>query len=206
MAARHPFFQRYQSPDPEALARQVQQDHEQLAQARLAQDEQAQLELLTSIGSRTTILGKEDEALPFIEQALALARRRADKPLEIENLLNLATAQQYLDRRDLAQTLFQEALEQGQASEVQEYEHFVWHHRGRCYVEQVKIAEARASFEQALALREALGEQRFIDSTRRALAALDNQPADEAGASQTCTVSSQEPEARRFPSGDQTTA
>lgn len=173
MAARQPCFQRFQSSEPEVLAKRVQRDHEQLEHARLAQDEQMQLELLSRIGNNTTILGREAEALPFIEQALVLARRRRDKQREIGNLLHLATARQYLDQRDLAQTLFQRALDKGRAYGVKEYEHFVWHHRGRCYVEQGKIEEARVCFEQALVLREETGDQRFIDSTRKALDALD---------------------------------
>jgi tetratricopeptide (TPR) repeat protein len=177
MTARQPCFQRFQSPDPAALANGVRRDHQRLEQARLAQDEQAQLELLTSIGGETIILGREDEALPFIEEALALARKRGDKEYEVGNLLNLATAQQYLDQRDLAQTLFQQALDLSRAYGTHDYDDFIWHHRGRCYVEQGKIEEARACFEHALALREAKGEQRFIDSTRTALAALD-QPLD----------------------------
>ncbi|HLZ57173.1 MAG TPA: tetratricopeptide repeat protein [Ktedonosporobacter sp.] len=47
------------------------------------------------------------------------------------------------------------------------------HHRGRCYVEQGNLEEVRACFEQALILRESKGEQRFIDSTRRALDAVE---------------------------------
>lgn len=173
MATKQPFFQRFQSPDAQALARQVQQDCEALDQARSVQDEARQLELLTWIGADTIILGKEAEALPFIEQALALARKRGDQPLEIENLLNLATAQQYLGKRELAQVLFQQALEKGRAYRVRDYEDFVLHHRGRCYVEQGKINEARVCFEQALTLREEKGDQRFIASTRKALAALN---------------------------------
>lgn len=107
-----------------------------------------------------------------------MARKREDKAFEIENLLNLATAQQYLGKRELAQTIFQQALEMGRAHGVRDYEDFVLHHRGRCYVEQGKIDEARASFEQALVLREEKGDQRFITSTRKALSAL-NKPLDE---------------------------
>ncbi|GHO78822.1 hypothetical protein KSD_65930 [Ktedonobacter sp. SOSP1-85] len=178
MATKQPFFQRFQSSDPQKLLRQVQQEVEQLEQARRVQDEPWQLELLSGIGGNTTILGKETEALPFIEQALALARKRGDKPFEIENLLNLATTQQYLGKRELAQALFQQALDIGRTHGVRDYEDFVLHHRGRCYVEQGKIDEARASFEQALVLREEKGDQRFIASTRNALAAL-NKPLNE---------------------------
>ena len=163
------FFQRFQSDDPLALARKVEQDYEDLAHAR---DERMQLAILSRLGPRLTILGKEQAAAPLLEQALALARQFGEQRLEVSNLLNLATAQQYLGKRDLAQDLFQEALDKARVYAQLEYEDFILHHRGRCFVEQGKIEEARVCFEQALALRRKKGDQRFIDSTQRALDAL----------------------------------
>jgi tetratricopeptide (TPR) repeat protein len=169
MTIQEPFFQRYQSDDPLALAKKVERDYAQLAQARTAHDEQGQLELLSRLGSRLTILGKESAAAPLLEQALVLSRRLGEKQVEITTLLNLATAQQYLGQRDLAQGLFQEALDQARASEQRQEEDFILHHRGRCFVEQGKIEEARVCFEQALILRKSKGNQRGIDSTQRTL-------------------------------------
>lgn len=169
MTLQNPFFQRYQSADPLALAEKVEQDYLQLAQARASHEEQMQLELLSRLGSRLTILGKESAAAPLLEQALVLARRLGEKRLEITTLLNLATAQQYLGQRDLAQRLFQEALDQARASEQRQEEDFILHHRGRCFVEQGKLEEARACFEQALLLRKSKGDHRGIASTQRAL-------------------------------------
>jgi HTH-type transcriptional regulator, pleiotropic regulator of extracellular virulence genes len=167
---RDSFFQRFQSDDPVALARKVEQDYQELARAE--HDEQMQLEILSRLGPRLTILGREQAAAPLLEQALVLARQFGEQRLEASNLLNLATAQQYLGKRDLAQDLFQEALDKARAYAQDEYEDFILHHRGRCYVEQGKRAEARACFELALALRRKKGDQRGIDSTQRALDAL----------------------------------
>jgi tetratricopeptide (TPR) repeat protein len=166
------FFQRYQSDDPLALAKKVEHNYEQLTQARVAHDERMQLELLSQLGSRLTILRKENVAAPLLEQAVALAKRLGEKGIEITTLLNLATAQQYLGQRDLAQHLFQEALDQARASEQRQEEDFILHHRGRCFVEQGKLEEAQACFEQALILRKRKGDQRGIASTQRALDAL----------------------------------
>jgi len=116
-----------------------------------------------------TILGQEETAAPLLKQALMLARKLNDKRLEVANLLSLATAQQYLGQRDLAQDLFQEALEKARVYEQLQFEDFILHHRGRCFVEQGKIEEARTCFEQALILRKRKGDQRGIASTRRAL-------------------------------------
>ncbi|HEY3991616.1 MAG TPA: hypothetical protein VGM01_01945 [Ktedonobacteraceae bacterium] len=65
-----------------------------------------QLELLSQLGSRLTILGKENVAAPLLEQALALARQLGEKRAEITTLLNLATAQQYLGNATWHNTCF----------------------------------------------------------------------------------------------------
>jgi tetratricopeptide (TPR) repeat protein len=121
-----------------------------------------------------TIASDERGAAEILEPALALARRLGDKVREVEALLSLATARQYLGERAAAQILFQEALDRARADQVSQFEHFIVHHRGRCYVEQGEIAAARDCFVAALALRKALGKPRYIASTERALAALDS--------------------------------
>lgn len=172
MSTHEQFFQRFQSDDPPALTHKVEQDYEQLAHAQETGNTHAQLEILSRLGNRLTILGKETAAAPLLEQALALARHFSEQRFEVANLLSLATAQQYLGKRDLAQTLFQEALAKARAYAQFQYEDFILHHQGRCFVEQGKIAEARACFEQALVLRKNKGDQRGIDSTQCAIDAL----------------------------------
>jgi tetratricopeptide (TPR) repeat protein len=166
------FFQRYLSPDPAALERQVEDNLKLLAQAQTAQDECSQLELLSKLGAHYTMLEKEDQAAPLLEQALALAKRLHDKRLEVANLISLATAQQYLGNRDIAQELFQVALKKVKVYDQPHYEDFALHHLGRCLVEQGKIAEACACFEQALLLRKSKGDQRLIASSQQALDAV----------------------------------
>jgi tetratricopeptide (TPR) repeat protein len=167
------FFQRYRASDPDALARQIEEDRSRLAAMRLAGDAASELAASCRLGLNLTIAGDERGAAAILEPALALARRLGDKVREVEALLSLATAQQYLGERAAAQILFQEALDRARADHVSQFEHFILHHRGRCHVEQGEIAAARDCFVAALALRKALGEPRFIASTERALAALD---------------------------------
>ncbi len=165
-------FQRYYAPDPDALAKSVEQDFIALDQAQTDQDAGKQLELLGSIGAHYTMLGKEDLAAPLLEQALALAKQLGDRSQEVANLLDLATALQYLGQRDTAQELFHETLQKVKAYDQPYYEDFVLHHLGRCLVEQNQLGEARACFESALLLRQKKGDQRFIDSTQRAIHAV----------------------------------
>jgi tetratricopeptide (TPR) repeat protein len=164
------FFRRYVPPDRNGLDVEIASRREQLARERLTANEAAQLEHSIALGFALFMSGNEFEAAPLLDEALALARLRNDSKSEIEALLGLATARQYLGARELAQKLFNEGLILCETSGLHEQEHFLLHHQGRCYVEQGRISEARTCFEKALELREALGDQRLIDSSRAALA------------------------------------
>jgi tetratricopeptide (TPR) repeat protein len=130
MPEEHTFFQRYQSPDPVALAQKIERDSAALV---VAKDEQARLELISRIGSNYTNLWQEERAVPILERALALAQQVGNSRIEIVNLISLATAQQYCGNRDLAETLFQEALQKMQEYNQPSYEDVALHHLGRWF-------------------------------------------------------------------------
>jgi len=165
-----PFFRRYVPPDPNGLEVEIASRREQLAREQVTANEAAILQHSIALGFALFTSGKELEAAPLLDEALAIARRRNDRKSEIEALLGLATARQYLGERELAQRLFDEGLVLCETSGFREQEHFLLHHQGRCYVEQERISEARTCFKKALELREVMGNQRFINSSRAALA------------------------------------
>jgi tetratricopeptide (TPR) repeat protein len=154
-------------PDLQRLRAEIARQRENLAAARGVGDEAAQLESLGSLGFALFTAGHEAEAAPLLDEALSLARRRRNRKAEIEAMLGLGTARQYLGERRLAQQLFGEALMLCAETGIREQEHFLLHHRARCYVEQGEIAKAREAF------RKALGNRRFIESTQAALDAIE---------------------------------
>ncbi|GLV60465.1 hypothetical protein KDH_72840 [Dictyobacter sp. S3.2.2.5] len=166
------FFQRFQPGDRAALRQQIEQDYEELEQARTDGDERRQLECLSRLGHRLTMLGEEKEAAPLLGQAFALARLVGDQRLEVVNLLHLATAQQYLGQRHEAQDLFQQALQKARDYHQEQYEDAILQHQGSCYAEQGMNLQARTCFEQALDLRQQRGDPHAIEATRQSLAAL----------------------------------
>lgn len=131
------------------------------------------VDALVGLGECLTPLGCEAEAAAYLETALNLARQLGRHDHEISALLHLATARQYLGERDVAQHLFQAGLDAADRYGIDRQRHYLLHHRGRCYTEQGQLAEARDCFQRALALREQLGDPRFIASSQSALADLD---------------------------------
>jgi tetratricopeptide (TPR) repeat protein len=121
-------------------------------------------------------LDREAEAIPHLESALSIARQIGDQGAEIEALLHLATALQYLGQRGSAQLIFQQGVDRAVVSGCDANLHFLLHHRGRCYAELGQDADARACFERALVLRQGLGEEWLVTSTREALADLPGTP------------------------------
>lgn len=167
-----PFFRRFLAEDRDTTLREIAADRTRLAEARRSGDLPAEMVISIGIGFGLYVTANEVEAVPMLDSALVLARQLGDQQAEIETLLHLATARQYLGERRLAQELFQEALDRSETYGIAEFTHFILHHRGRCYVEQGMLDDARRAFEQALALRELLGNPRFIQSSRAALAQL----------------------------------
>jgi len=167
-----PLFRRFLVEDRAATLREIAADRERLADAQRAGDTATELAIRTGIGFGLYVTANETEAAPMLDAALILARALADRSAEIEVLLHLATARQYLDQRDLAQSLFEQALALSAAHDIHTSEHFILYHQGRCWVEQGQIGAARRCFERALPLRLQLGIPRFIASTQAALADL----------------------------------
>jgi tetratricopeptide (TPR) repeat protein len=169
-----PFFQRFTRDDTAALAREMESASAGLARARQSGDEPGQLAAANLLGNLLTVARQEQAAADLEGWALTLARKLGDRREEAAALMNLATARQYLGQRDEAHTLFEEALGCGDP----ELEHFIQHHRGRCYAEQGRKDEARLCFERALFLRTQAGEPR-AERSQAALDALDtlSQPA-----------------------------
>ncbi|MGD0145097.1 MAG: tetratricopeptide repeat protein [Rhizomicrobium sp.] len=168
-----PFFQRYRAEDRVSLGQRVEILRARVADAMKTGDASEELKLRNELGFDLTPLDRESEAVAVLEPALKLARRLGKREVEIEVLLSLGTARQYLGERETAQELFREALDKSAIYGIDEHTNFILHHQGRCYAEQGDLAAARQCFEQALELRRKIGKPRFIDSTRRALATLD---------------------------------
>ena len=140
-----------------------------LAQARERDDHAALLLCMTTLGHQLVMVGRAVEAAPLLDEALQIARANGDRKSEIEVLLRLGTARQYLGERKLAQLLFAEALMLCDETGSREQEHFVLHQRGCCHIEQGAISKARAALKKALAIRKTLGNQQFVDETQAIL-------------------------------------
>lgn len=167
------FFQRFRFKDVAEIERAIAAQQAKLAEAVAAGDVMGELAAKSWLGYALTPLDRQAEATVLLESALVLARRFGDKLEEIRVLLNLATARQYLGEHDLAQRHFRLALQRCRAIEGNVGEDQILHHQGRCFVEQGDLNAARECFVQALALREARGATEQVESTRRALVALD---------------------------------
>jgi tetratricopeptide (TPR) repeat protein len=163
------FFRRFRVPDTAAVLLEIEEDEASLARAAETNDEAAEMMLRMRLGFDLVALDREAEASGHLLRALSLSRKLADRAREIEILLHLGTARQYLGERVEALALFQEGLQKAETSSIPDQVHFLLHHKGRCEVEMNRMADARLSFGQALRLREKIGSPRLVDSTRAAL-------------------------------------
>lgn len=121
-----------------------------------------------------TPLGNEAEAAATGQRANRLASSRKLEASTIEALLHTATAMQYLGDVHTADELFREAIDRVHETGHTEHLHYLLHHCGRLMTEQHKPDNARTLFEEALRIRNILGDTAMSKSTEVALNELDS--------------------------------
>ncbi|MCA2208261.1 phosphotransferase [Nocardia rosealba] len=148
--------------------RMIPVDAESLA-ARVAAADPHDFGGLRRLGIALMLLGRYDEALDRLDQALELAdteRRR------ITVWINLADVYRYQGEPGRAEILYRRALDASRALDP-ELVSFAAHHLGKSLAEQHRPDEARELLNEAMRLRVADGDSELIESTRAALDHLD---------------------------------
>ena len=166
------YFQRFTAPEQHQLLGQIDEVRLNLQAAESMDDPRQVLEAAGVLGSMLTTASKEAQARELLLNYLPLAQQNESTEEVGWFLLALATANQYLERREEANEQFSEALRRARDHRWERLKHFVLHHWGRSLVEEGRLIEARECFVEALYLRESMNEP-FQASTREALAALD---------------------------------
>lgn len=161
-------FQRFTAPDPAAHEASIAEHRARLA---AAEADLARLDATADLAALLTTARREAEAVALLEPARELADTLSHEEAAGWFWQAYATALQYCDRRADAEPVFAKALAVSQAGGWQRLQALVLQHWGRSLVEQGRLDEAQARFEQALALRRALNDPR-ASSTERALAGL----------------------------------
>lgn len=160
--------------DPKLFKQAIASAQQRLAMARTERDETVMLRLLGYLGDASRVYGAVEQAIAYLEEALAISRRMGNRRAELANRIRLAEARKYNSEYPVAERLLREAVRCAQSShlpELQPYLHYALQHLGKCLMEQKKKEEeAILCLEQALRLRQALGSKRQIVSTEQALA------------------------------------
>ncbi|MFC4126697.1 phosphotransferase [Nocardia rhizosphaerae] len=137
--------------------------------ARVAVADPADFGGLRRLGIALMLLGRHDEALDRLDQALELAdseRRR------VTVWINLADVYRYQGESSRAEVLYRRALTASRSIDP-EMVSFAAHHLGLSLAEQHRRREARELLNEAMRLRVAEGDAELIESTRAALDHLD---------------------------------
>lgn len=167
------FFQRFTADDQQVLENDIRIARADLQAARTKGDQAAALEIAADLGRLLTTARREQEARAILTAALDEARPLGASETSGWLLMNLATANQYLHKRDEAAKQFPEALEIARSVKSPELEHYTLHHWGRFLAESGDIVQARECFSAALEIRIRLNDPVRQASSRRALEALD---------------------------------
>lgn len=163
---RKPFLRQYAEKAVPVLTR-LQEQLDELADAREANDEEATLPLLGEVGEGYRMLGRLDLARAPLEEAVQLADQRGDARRGMVNRLRLATLMQYAGEHEAAIAMFDDGV--ARARSLGLLVDFALQHRGKCLAELGRWEAAIADFEAALAGREKADDAALVASTREAL-------------------------------------
>lgn len=164
-------FQRFTASDAAALEAGIRDHRDKLAAAVRAGTAAAIIEHAADLGTLLITARRETEALQVLQEQLTLAGALPELEATGWFWNAYATALQYLDRRDEADSVFAKALALTREGGWLRLQSFVLQHRGRSQVEQGRWQDAEASFCEALHLRQQLNDP-LQASTQRALEGL----------------------------------
>ncbi|MFD4443335.1 phosphotransferase [Nocardia sp. NPDC058519] len=125
---------------------------------------------LRRLGIALMLLGRYDEALDRLDQALELADTEQRR---VTVWINLADVYRYQGEPGHAEILYRRALHASRVLDDPDLVSFATHHLGKSLAEQHRPQEARRLLNEAMRLRVADGDSELIESTRAALDHLD---------------------------------
>lgn len=164
-------FQRFTAPDAAAHEAAIAEHRSRLAAAQQAGDELALVDCTADLAGLLTTARREAEALALLQAQLYRVEQFSASEVSGWFWNAYATALQYNGRRDDANPAFARALALSRAGGWRRLQSFVLQHWGRSLVEEGALDEAQRRFEEALTIRQQLGDPR-IASTEKALAEL----------------------------------
>ncbi|MGW4631151.1 tetratricopeptide repeat protein [Nocardia sp. NPDC004415] len=145
--------------------RMIPADPEVLA-ARVAVADPHDFAGLRRLGIALMLLGRYDQALDRLDQALELADTEQRR---ITVWINLADVYRYQGEPARAEVLYRRALELSRALDDPDLVSFAAHHLGKSLAEQHRPREAAQLLNEAMRRRVAEGDSELIESTRAAL-------------------------------------
>lgn len=155
--------------DRDLMERALARAHDLLQEARRRDDSASILRLLGYLGDASRVLGRSEEAVALLTEAVERAEADGNRRLIVANRLRLAEALKYDGDLGKAEAIFRVVLHEAQDPTLLDYRDFALQHLAKCCLELGKAVEAVTLLEQALILRRQKGDQRLIASTELAL-------------------------------------
>ncbi len=162
-------FQRPPDFDPDASERKVQSLTRALHQARQDGRVNEVARLLGQRGQWQRHRGFHNEAIADLTEALSLSHKLQERGLVRTNIIRLATARQYRGEHEAAEEMLFRLLAVLDLTTEASLWGFTQQHLGKVLAEVERWDEAIACFQEAVRVREKLGEDGPLASSQRAL-------------------------------------
>jgi len=122
-----------------------------------------------AIGNLYRINGQPQKAIQYLTDCLKIAVEVKNIRKEIIALIRLGEALKYNGLHQRAIELFNKALDLCKTHNIDEYEDFVWQHKGKCLMELERLNEAEECFMKSFEIRRKKGNDALMHSTQQAI-------------------------------------
>lgn len=123
--------------------------------------------LFSFLGYSYRVLNNPTEGIKYFKKCLTICHHQPRK--QIVTMIHLGEAYKYANLQNKALELFDEAMNRSKEYQIEDYEHYIYQHKAKCFLELGNATLAKENLHAALRIREKIENEELICSTRQVL-------------------------------------
>lgn len=141
------------------------QETEILLETSLTMDEQYCI--FSFLGYSYRILNNPTEGIKYFQKCLTISQHEPRK--QIITMIRLGEAYKYANLHKKALELLDDAINISNVYQIEDYKHYIYQHKGKCFLELGDVTLAKDNLHDALSIREKIENDALIYSTRQVI-------------------------------------
>lgn len=123
--------------------------------------------IFSFLGYSYRVLNNPTQGIKYFKKCLTICHHQPRK--QIVTMIRLGEAYKYANSHNKALELFDEAMKISKEYQIEDYKHYIYQHKGKCFLELGDVTLAKDNLHAALRIREEIENDELISSTRQVL-------------------------------------